>query len=175
MRGYAKPPGDRECRLREWADRSAERRLGQVGDVALGAGQRHGQVAGVAVRQPVLHRVDRGDGECFIQLGDGHVGQPDSRDLAFLSQLSEGAHAFGQRHLRVDLVQLVQADPVCLKGAQADLAVDLKGVRRPMPSIPRPAISMRCLLECRPACQSPELIVTVTDKGTSRLDLPMCR
>ncbi len=49
----------------------------------------------------------RGDGECLIQLGDGHVGQPDTRDLAFLPQLPEGAEAFGQRHLRVDVVQLV--------------------------------------------------------------------
>lgn len=36
------------------------------------------------------HIVDRGDNECLVKLGDGHVGQSDSRDLAFLAQLRQG-------------------------------------------------------------------------------------
>lgn len=127
-----------EHRLRDQAGQSAERRVSQIGDIALRAGQRHGQVVGIAVRQPVLHCGDRGDGQGLVQLGDGYVRQPNSRDLAFLPQLAEGTDAFGQRHLRVDVVQLIQVDPVYLESPQADLTVGAEGA---WPAVDREAVA----------------------------------
>ena len=114
----------------QWGERTAgdragtaERHVGEIPDALPSAVLDHGEVVPDGERQLVLHARDRRDRSGVLKLGDRHVRQPDRGDLAFVSQTRERADALGQRHVRVDMVQLIEVDALDAEGPQADLAV----------------------------------------------------
>jgi hypothetical protein len=78
----------------------------------LAACQGGRQVIGAAVGELVLDGGDRSDGERLVKLRGGHVGQANGRDLPLLTELLQRAHALGQGDLGVNVVELVEVDPV---------------------------------------------------------------
>jgi hypothetical protein len=68
-------------------------------------------VLGLAVGEvaEVLHGDDVREASGLFDLGDRHLGQTDVADLAFLLEQDQFAELLGQRHLRVNAVQLVSS------------------------------------------------------------------
>ena len=72
---------------------------------------------------PVLHAHDRRDLHGFGELVDGDLGEADVADLPLVLEPPQRADLVGQRHGRVDAVQLVQVDALQPQPAQAQFGL----------------------------------------------------
>src|SRR2546425_1578917 len=83
-----------------------------------------------------------GDGSRSLDLGHGHLRKSDARDLAFGSQLNQGAQRVGERNLRIGAMQLEELGTLQAKQAKALFRLALEVLGFPVHS-PAPGAGLR--------------------------------
>src|SRR5690606_27982775 len=91
---------------------------------------------------PILHRDDRHDRTCALDLRDRYLGEAHVTNLAFRLKVPERSELILCRHGGIDPVQLIQVDAIDAKTAKTALAGSAQMIG---PAVRRPDIGTRAL------------------------------